>query len=72
MCDVKSGHSIEWNSFDIAETPDDGRLGPKYIVKGRSGRNICIIDGIMSILFIKELMKFDRQKIRNTLYVNLF
>jgi hypothetical protein len=22
-----------WNSFSIAETPDDGRLGPKHVVK---------------------------------------
>jgi hypothetical protein len=40
----KSGHSVQWNSFGIAETPDDGRLGPKHIVKRRSDRNSCIID----------------------------
>jgi hypothetical protein len=33
--------------FGIAETPDDGRLRPKLVVKGRSDRNNCIIDGII-------------------------
>jgi hypothetical protein len=42
----KSGHSVQWNSFGIAETTDDGCLGPKHVVKERSDRNICIIDGI--------------------------
>jgi hypothetical protein len=50
----KSGHSIQWNSFGIAETPDDGRLRPKHVVKGRSDRKSCIIDGI--ILCIKDIL----------------
>jgi hypothetical protein len=42
-----SGHSIQWNSCGIAETPDDVRLLPKHVVKGRSDRNRCIVDGII-------------------------
>jgi hypothetical protein len=38
---------VQWNSFGIAETPDDGILGPKYDVKGRSDRNSCITDLII-------------------------
>lgn len=53
-------HSIRWNSLGIAETPDDERLGPKHVVKGRRYRNSCIIHGI--IFCIKELTKFDTQK----------
>jgi hypothetical protein len=41
----KSEHSLQWNSFGIAETPDDGLLRPKHVVKGRSDRNRRIIDG---------------------------
>jgi hypothetical protein len=41
-------------SFGIAETPDDGRLEPKHVVKGRNDRNSCIIDGI--ILCIKDIL----------------
>jgi hypothetical protein len=37
----------QWNSFSIAETPDDGRLGPKHVAKGRGERNSCVIDGII-------------------------
>jgi hypothetical protein len=36
-----------WNSSGIAETLDDGRLGPKLVVKGRSDGNSCIIHGII-------------------------
>jgi hypothetical protein len=43
----KGGHFIQWNSSDIAETPVDGCVGPKHIVRGRSDRNSCIIDGII-------------------------
>jgi hypothetical protein len=42
------------NSFGIAEMPDDGRLGPKHVVKGRSDRNSCIIDGIT--LCMKDIL----------------
>jgi hypothetical protein len=49
----KSGHSLQWNSSGIADTPDDGGLGPKHVVKGRTDRNTYIIDGIT--LCIKEI-----------------
>jgi hypothetical protein len=52
----KSGYSTQWNSFGIAETPDDGRLGPKLFVKGRRDRNSRIFDGI--ILCIRELWNY--------------
>jgi hypothetical protein len=45
----KSGHSIQWNSFGIAETPDDDRLGPNLVMKGRSDRNSRIIGGIYCV-----------------------
>jgi hypothetical protein len=54
LYDVKSGHSVEWNSSGLAETPDDGRLGPKHVVKGSSDRHSCSIAGI--ILCIKDIL----------------
>jgi hypothetical protein len=51
---LQSGHSIQWNSFGIAETPDDGCLRPKHVVKRKSDRNSCIIEGI--ILCIKDIL----------------
>jgi hypothetical protein len=38
----------------MAETSDDGRLGPKHVVKGSSDRNNCIIDGI--ILCMEDIL----------------
>jgi hypothetical protein len=34
---------MQWNSFGIAETPDDGRLRSKHVVKESSDRNSCKI-----------------------------
>lgn len=39
--------------FDITETPEDGHLRPKLVVRGRSDRSSCILDLI--ILCIKLL-----------------
>jgi hypothetical protein len=50
----KSEHSIQWNSFSIAETPEDDRLEPKHVVNGGSDRTSCIIDGMM--LCIKDIL----------------
>jgi hypothetical protein len=33
--------------FGITETPDDGHLWPKHVVKGRSDGNSCIVDAII-------------------------
>jgi hypothetical protein len=49
-----SGHFIQWNSFGIAETPEDGHLRPKHVMKGRSDSNNCIVDGI--ILYMKDIL----------------
>jgi hypothetical protein len=46
-----SEHSIQWNSFGITETSDDGRLRPKYVVKRRSVENSCIVDWIIIIMY---------------------
>jgi hypothetical protein len=45
---------MRWNSFGIAETPDDSHLRPKHVVKGRSDINSYIIEGI--ILCIKDIL----------------
>jgi hypothetical protein len=42
-----SGHSIQWNSFGLTETPDDDHLRPKHVVHGRSDVNSCIVDRII-------------------------
>jgi hypothetical protein len=36
----------------MAETPEDGRLRPKHVVRGRGDMNSCIVNGI--ILCIKN------------------
>jgi hypothetical protein len=38
----------------MAETPEDGRLQPKHVVKGKSDSNSCIVDGI--ILCMKDIL----------------
>jgi hypothetical protein len=43
-----------YSGTGIAETPDDGRLGPKHVVKGRSNGSNCIIDGI--ILCMQDIL----------------
>jgi hypothetical protein len=43
---------VQWNSFGIADTPDEGRLRPKHVVKRRSDRNSCTVDG--NILCMKD------------------
>jgi hypothetical protein len=48
-----SGHSTQWDSSGTTETPDDGRLRPKHVVKGSDG-NICIVDGI--ILCVRDIL----------------
>jgi hypothetical protein len=35
------------NSFGIIETPDDGRLRPKHVVKGRRDGDSSIVDEII-------------------------
>jgi hypothetical protein len=54
VCCEKVEILYSWNSFSIAETPNDGRLGPKHVVKGRSDRNSCIFDGI--VLCIEDIL----------------
>jgi hypothetical protein len=49
-----SEHFIQWNSFSIAEAPDDGRLRPKHVTRRRSGGNSCIAD--RSILCMKGIL----------------
>jgi hypothetical protein len=44
----------KWNSSAIAETPEDGRLRPKLVVKGRSYSNSRIDDGI--ILCMEDIL----------------
>jgi uncharacterized membrane protein YobD (UPF0266 family) len=54
---VKSGHSIEWNNFGIAETADVGRSWPKLIIKRRGDRNSCIVAGIILCIINDTLMQ---------------
>jgi hypothetical protein len=46
-----TGIYLSVNNANISVTQvrcdDDGRLGPKHVVKGRSDGNICIFDGII-------------------------
>jgi hypothetical protein len=42
----------QWNSFGNTETPKGGRLQPKHVVRGRSDRSSCILDGIMLCIYI--------------------
>jgi hypothetical protein len=55
----KGGHSVQWNSFGIADTPDDGHLGPKPVVKGRSDGNICTVDGIILCIINRDVIEFS-------------
>jgi hypothetical protein len=45
---------MQWNSFGIPETPEDGRLHLKHVMKGGSGTNSSIVDGI--ILCMKGIL----------------
>jgi hypothetical protein len=56
---MKSGHFIQWNSFGIAETPEDGRLRPKHVVKRRGDRNSRVVDGIILCIINDILMQHD-------------
>jgi hypothetical protein len=51
-----SVHSIQWNSFGITKTPEDGRLRSKDVLKGRSDGNICNFDGIISCIKIYSML----------------
>jgi hypothetical protein len=37
-------HVIQWNSFGVVETLDDGRLRPKHVVRRGTSGNSCIVD----------------------------
>jgi hypothetical protein len=58
ICAVRKGTLVQWNSFGIAETPDDGRLGPKHVVRRRSDRNSCIVYEIR-ILSLELVLSTD-------------
>jgi hypothetical protein len=45
--------------FGIAEAYDDGLLWPKLVVKRRSDRNSCIVDGIILCIINDMLMQQD-------------
>jgi hypothetical protein len=46
---------MQWNSFGIDETPDDGRLRPKRVAKRRSDRNSYIVDRIV-LCIMKDIL----------------
>jgi hypothetical protein len=51
--------SGQWNNFGITETPEDGRLRPKHVVRGKCDKGSCILDGI--ILCIKIIQQIQAQ-----------
>jgi hypothetical protein len=63
---VKSGHFLQWNIFGIAETPGNGRFGPKHVVKGRSVKNSCVVDGII-LCIINYIRVMNATRCLNTI-----
>jgi hypothetical protein len=57
--------------FGTAETPDDGRLRSKHVVKGRNDRNNCISDGIVLCIKNQRISTTENNKHHSLMELSL-